>query len=224
MKNKHRFSKGHGMKKYLCIAMLGALCLQGIPAQETEGKQIENLRSAVKTANPGDYILLPSGHRYVLGKAEIAIVNGVFNYEDLSDVPSEKREDGTEIKHISASHSAYLFPDGQSTHVIKTGAAFGPFREHLRAQYKPVPFMDVFPQAPLPRPKFDVFRARVRFQLYSDGQDELQVVEVTAYNWQGMNFLEKLCSQPGFSWGRQSSGESSYKPVGETHTIEFADE
>jgi predicted small secreted protein len=89
-----------------------------LSAQQTSngnaGREIKNLVSAVKTASPGDYIVLPSGKRYVLTKEEIDILKGNFDYGDLSGVETETRSDGTEIKTISESHTAFIYADGQS--------------------------------------------------------------------------------------------------------------
>ncbi|GHU77523.1 hypothetical protein FACS189461_5850 [Spirochaetia bacterium] len=98
-------------------------------AQETigGGKEIGNKLSEVKAAKPGDYILLPSGKKYILTKEEIAIVKGEFDYEDLSAVETEILDDGTEIKAISTAHVAYIYSDGQSTHILKTSVSFTAF-------------------------------------------------------------------------------------------------
>ncbi|MDR2701355.1 MAG: hypothetical protein LBB72_02865, partial [Spirochaetaceae bacterium] len=100
-----------------------------------EPKQIENKISAVKNANPGDYILLPSGKKYTLTKEEIAIAKGEFNYENLSDVETTVESDGTEIKTISQGHIAYIYPDGQSTHILKTNISFTAYMRYVKDAY-----------------------------------------------------------------------------------------
>jgi hypothetical protein len=195
-------------------------------AEETinEGKEIENLLSAVKAANPGDYILLPSGKRYVLTREEISIVKGEFDYEDLSEVATETLDDGTEIKTISRSHTAYIHPDGQSTHILKTSVSFTAFMRHIDDTYFITYFIDdddnVNDYAAIDSPEFNVFRASVQFQTVSDGIEELQALTITVYNYDEKNFIMKYCEKPDMIWGNISD-KGTYKPVGETHKIEF---
>jgi hypothetical protein len=188
------------------------------------GEEIENLVSAVKAANPGDYILLPSGRKYILTKEEIAIVNGSFDYADLSVVETETRDDGTEIKTISESHVAYIYPDGQSTHILKTNVSFGPFLQHIEERYHITRYIDQLngfhDYLPISSPRFNVFRASVQFQTISNGVEELESVTVIAYNYRGENFIMKYCVIPDMVWGNVSE-DGSYKPVGETRQIEF---
>jgi hypothetical protein len=188
------------------------------------GREIKNLVSAVKAANPGDYIVLPSGKRYVLTKEEIAIVKGDFDYEDLSGVETEVRQDGTEIKTISKAHVAYVYPDGQSTHILKTNISFTAFMRHIAGAYFVVDYVNstggTSEYTTIEPPAFDVFRASVQFQTLSDGIEELKALTVTAYNYDGDHFMMKYCSKPDMAWG-YISDRGSYKPTGETHQIEF---
>ena len=72
------------MRKLLILTII-FLSIPLLFAQENVyvGKEVPNLVSAVKAANPGDYILFPSGKRYVLTREEIDILNGSFDYYDL---------------------------------------------------------------------------------------------------------------------------------------------
>ena len=207
------------------IVLFHALLLS---AQENSdsyvGKEIQNLVSAVKAANPGDYILLPSGRRYVLTKEEIAIAKGEFDYDNLTGVKTEIAEDGTEIKTISQAHIAYVYPDGQATHILKTGISFTAFMRHIQETFFLAYYID-YNEMPneylkIAPPSFSVFRASVQFQTISDGIDELQSLNVTIYNYDGENRYVRYCSQPDMIWGYVSS-RGSYSPVGESRRIEF---
>jgi uncharacterized protein YxeA len=191
---------------------------------ETEPKEIENKISAVKNANPGDYILLPSGKKYILTKEEIAITKGEFDYENLSDVKTEVEEDGTEIRTISQAHIAYFYPDGQSTHVLKTNISFTAFMRHIQETFFLAQYVDNFERmkeyVDVEPPEFTIFRASVQYQTMSDGIDEIQALTITAYNYDGKNLQIKYCSEPDMIWGNVS-GRGSYSPTGESHKIEF---
>jgi hypothetical protein len=216
------------MKKYIIVFSLVFLFTPLVFAQETSrgyaGKEIKNLLSAVKTANAGDYILLPSGKKYVLTKEEIAIARGEFNYEDLSSVKTIVEEDGTEIKTISQSHIAYVYPDGQATHILKTGISFTAFMNHIQETFFLAQYIDLREDAHeyvnIDPPRFSVFRASVQYQTISDGIDELQALDITVYNFDGENMHIKYCSKPDMIWGNISES-GSYKPVGESRQIEF---
>lgn len=197
---------------------------QEAPSGEYTGVEIENTIAAVKAANPGDYILFKSGKRYVLTKEEIDIVRGNFDYDDLSDVNTVYQEDGTEIKTISEAHVVYAYPDGQSTHLLKTGASFTSYLKYIEKKYQIALYVDYFQDlhdsAPVKPPSFDVFRAAVVIQTISNGINEMQGVTITAYNYKGENFLMKYCSEPDMYWGFISE-EGSYKPTGESRQIDF---
>jgi hypothetical protein len=191
---------------------------------DNDGQEIKNLVSAVKAANPGDYILLPSGKKYILTREEIDIVRGDFDYEDLSLVKTETLDDGTELKTISEAHVAYLYPDGQATHILKTGVSFTSFMQHIEDTYHITRYVDLLDEfhdfREINSPRFKVFRASVQFQKISNGIEELDSVTITAYNYGGENFIMKYCSNPNMIWGNISD-EGSYAPTGETREIEF---
>jgi hypothetical protein len=195
-----------------------------LPLTSNEGRQIENLLSAVKAANPGDYILLPSRKKYVLTKEEIAIARGEFDYEDLTSVKTEGREDGSEIKTISEAHIAYVYPDGQSTHILKTKVSFTAFMRHIEETFYLTQFIDCAETAhdymEIESPEFNVFRASVQFQTLSDGIEELQGITITVYNFDGENKIVKYCSRPEMIWGNISD-RGAYMPTNESHVIEF---
>jgi len=189
-----------------------------------EPKQIENKISAVKNANPGDYILLPAGKKYTLTKEEIAITRGEFDYENLSDVETTVESDGTEVKTISQGHIAYIYPDGQSTHILKTNISFTSYMRYVRNTYFLAQYID-YSETPneymeIDPPGFTVFRSSVQYQILSDGIDDLQALTVTIYNYDNINRMVKYCSKPDMIWGYISE-RGAYKPVGESHQIEF---
>jgi hypothetical protein len=215
------------MKKIFILGIM-VFYISLIFAQETsgvyEGKEIKNLVSAVKTANPGDYILLPSGKKYILTKEEIAIARDDFDYENLSEVATEIRKDGTEIKNISQAHIAYVYPDGQATHILKTNVSFTAFMRHIQETFFPVYYIDLLESAhksiDIDPPDFSVFRASVQYQTISDGIEELQALNITIYNYERENIYMRYCSKPDMVWGNISE-QGSYKPIGESHQIEF---
>ena len=216
------------MRKCFGVLALFLCVLSGVFAQNTSaedgGSEIPNTVAAVKAANPGDYILLKSGKKYVLTAEEIDIVNGRFNYGDLSGVKTETRNDGTKIKTISEAHTVYAYPDGQSQHIIKTGVSFSAYMEFVEEKYHVARYVDILDEYHdlriINSPRFDVFRASVQFRTLSNGTEEVEDVTVIAYNYRGRSFMVRYSSAPDMVWGNISS-EGSYKPTGETHEIEF---
>jgi len=214
------------MKKLFTLLLVSlSLNLYAQSSNEMEGpKEIENKISAVKNANPGDYILLPSGKRYILTKEEIAIVKGDFNYDDLSNVETTIEEDGTEVKTISQAHIVYVFPDGQSTHVLKASFSFTAYMRHIKKTFYLAHYIDWY-ETPndylnIAPPEFDVFRAKVQYQMISDGFEEMQSITIMAYNYDSQNMMIRYTSKPDMIWGHIDE-RGSYKPVGETREIEF---
>ncbi|MCL2832901.1 MAG: hypothetical protein FWD78_07005 [Treponema sp.] len=207
--------KKSGFLFLLLLSLSFALWAEGSPDMGA-GKEIPNQLSAVKAANPGDYILLPSGKRYVLTKQEIEIAAGTFNYNDLSGVNAETRSDGTKVLSISQSHIVYNYPDGQSSHLFKTETSFSSFMNYLLGKYYITHYMDYVGNSNdymrIGAPSFSVFRANVQFQNISNGTEVLESVTITAYNYKGENYVMKLCSSPDFIWGNV---EGTFKPVGE---------
>ena len=207
----------------LLLSLLSLNVYSQISAGTEEPKEIENKVSAVKSANPGDYILLPSGKKYVLTKEEIAILRGEFNYEDLSNVETKVEDDGTEIKTISQAHIAYVYPDGQSIHILKTSISFTAFLRHIKETFFLAHFVDWWENyheyREIDPPEFSVFRAKAQFQIISDGIEELQSIIITVYNYDGQNSISRYVSKPDMIWGYIDQ-RGSYKPVGETHEIE----
>jgi hypothetical protein len=215
------------LKKWTIILALLFSVSFILPAQQTSsgnaGREIKNLVSAVKTASPGDYIVLPSGKRYVLTKEEIDILKGNFDYEDLSNVETETRSDGTEIKTISEAHTAFIYADGQSTHILKTGISFTLYMEnYIDKKYNMGYYVDILggrhDLLSIDSPRFDVFRASIQFQPISDGIEEEESLTITAYNYQGQSFVMRYYSSPGFVWGYV---QGNWETKGETREIEF---
>jgi hypothetical protein len=211
----------------LCfLAMILSIPL-ALPAQTaaevSAGKEVRNLVSAVKSASPGDYILLPSGKKYILTKEEIAIARGEFDYEDLSGVKTETLKDGTEIKTISTAHTAYVYPDGQSTHLVKTGVSFTAYmKQYIEPKYLTGKYIDYAGAAhdyrTIAPPEFGVFRASIQFHTISNGANEAEEITVTAYNYYGRNYMQRYYTGPNWSWGNVYG---NYRPVGESHSLYF---
>jgi len=189
-----------------------------------EGREVLNLTSAVRGANAGDFITLPSGGKYVLTKEEIEIANGTFDFGDLSGVAGETRDDGTVVKTISQAHTAFVFPDGQSAHLLKTIGSFTEYmQQYIERNYYLGYWIDVAGNTHEAMPNgsatFYVFRATVQFYTISDGFNSAEVAEVTAFNYKGQNFVMRYFSTDGgWEWGYVNG---TFSPVGETHEIEF---
>ena len=210
------------VKNAICILLALSFFTISAFAQDREAKEIPNLISAVKSASPGDYIVLPSGRRYVLTNEEIQIVNGSFNFEDLSSLPAVSRDDGTEIITISEAHKAFVYPDGQSIHILRTSISFSAYLEHyIEAKYHIGHFVDIYGEAQISsiiEPGAKVFRAYVEFQPISDGVNMVLMVSVTAYHYKGESFRRRYYPTNGWSWGNVTG---NYTPVGEPRRVEF---
>ena len=214
------------MKKIICFGFCVVFFLPSYFAyaqENTEVREIPNLVSAVREANPGDYILLPSGRRYTLTSAEIEIVRGNFDYGDLSALPTETRSDGTEVITISEAHTAYIFPDGQSVHMLKSGRSFSEYmRNYVENRYYIAHYIDYLGNphifGPAPQRDIPVFRAAVEFYLVSDGNEIHENVTVTAYNYRGETFRMIYGPTSDWQWGNV---RGNFSPIGESHTLEF---
>jgi len=187
-------------------------------------EEVPNLLSAVMRARAGDYIRLPSGKPYILTRAEIDIANGRFDFGDLSGLESEVMDDGTEVKTISAAHKVFIYPDGQSTHLMKTVGSFTSFTE----QYLDRSFflgdwvdddLEPHPAKPGIAPDFDVFRAIARFCVISDGHLSVLRIEVNVYNLGGEHREMRYYSEDGFEWGNVI--DYGFRRVGESQGIDF---
>jgi len=191
---------------------------------EYVGREVANIISAVKGANPGDFIVLPSGRRYVLTQEEIDIINGRFDFSDLSGVASETTDDGTEIITLSEAHKVFVYPDGQSTHMLRTAGSFTRFmQEYVERYYILGQYVDILGNrhdaGPNGSPRFYVFRAGVQIQTISDGANDVQRVIVTVFNYFGENFIMRYYSADGFEWGNVRGG--TFVPIGEPRHLEF---
>ena len=176
---------------------------------ERTGREIANHIDAVRSAQPGDYILLPSGNKYILTEADIMIAGGTFDYGDFSGIATEISDDGTEIKTISQAHEIRTYPDGRTVHILKTNGAFTSFMNHIEEKYHLIQYLDssgiLHDSKPLDSPEFDVFRVFVQSETISNGFYELESLAVTVYNHEGVNFTVKYSSAPGMVWGLVSS-------------------
>ena len=222
------------MKKGLCFLFILCMFSISLLAQETSGEgaiaadyagvEIPNTIGAVKNANPGDYILLKSGKKYILTKEEIAIVRGDFDYNDLSGVETEYREDGTEIKTISQAHSVYAYPDGQFAHLLKTHASFSAYMRYIEKKYYIALYIDYFGEyheyIPIESRSLNVFRAVVEIQTISDGFSEMEAITISVFNHKGENYMMKYCAEPDMFWGNISD-EGVFRPTGESRQLEF---
>ena len=201
----------------------------GLAPDDKTGKEIPNLQAAVREANPGDYIALPNGSRYVLTKEEIAIARNEFDYGDLSRIKADVKPDGTRVKTISPAHTVFEYPDGQSVHVIKTSQSFTAFmHSYIVPNYYLGPYIDYLGNAHASKifdpPAFDVFRAAVQFQYLTDGVDLVMAAFVRAYNYKGgvidenENFEIEFFPTDDWAWGYVNG---THKPVGEKREIIF---
>jgi len=178
---------------------------------ERAAREIANQADAIISAQPGDYILLPSGKKYILTKEEIMIAGGTFGYENLSEVAIETKADGTVIKTISQAHEISIYPDGRTVHVLKTKAAFAYSLKYIEENYHLTQYLDssgiLHDSRQIDPPNFSVFRAFVQFGTITNGADELASLSVSVYNHEGKNFVMKYCSAPDMVWGLVSSEE-----------------
>lgn len=193
-----------------------------------QAKEIPNLLSAVKAAGPGDYILLPSGKKYVLTKEEIAIARGEFDFGDLSGVRTNVQDDGTEVKTISEAHTVYVYPDGQSAHLLKTALSFTEYMKYVEKRYYISHYIDREKKyndyAAIGSPRFKVFRASVQIAKIFNEQETLDYLTITVYNYTvgrpGGSYLMHFCEKPNFVWGN-TDGTSSYRSTGKTRQLDF---
>jgi len=174
-------------------------------------EEIPNQIGAVRSADPGDYILLPSGKKYVLTEEEIKVANGTFGYEDLNNVASKTRADGTIIKTVSQAHEIKIYPGGEIVHVIKTKAAFDYTLKFIEDNYHLMRYLDeavvLRDSKPIAAPDFRVFRVFIQTKSIISEYGPLEIVAVTAYNYEGQNFVTKYCSTPDMVWGLVSPTE-----------------
>jgi hypothetical protein len=222
------------MKNWLWILVFFAFFSTILLAQEKStdssdlyidiGTEIQNTVIAVKTARPGDYIVLKSGKKYILTKEEIEIVRGEFDFSDLSEVYTEIRDDGTAVKSISGAHKVYQYPDGQFSHLLKTGASFSALMGYIESKYHIALFNDYYDKlhesVPVSPQSFNVFRGIIQFQVLSDGQKKMESITITVYNHNDNNYKMRYCSMPEMIWG-YISDEGAFNPVGEAYEMEF---
>jgi len=168
-------------------------------------QEIPNQIDAVQSADPGDYILLPSGNKYVLTEEEIMIANGSFSYESLNNVATKTRADGTVIKTVSQAHEIQIYPGGEIVHVIKTKAAFAYTLKYIEDNYHPMRYLDeavvLRDSKPITAPDFRVFRVFIQSEAIISEYGPLEIVAIIAYNYEGQNFVTKYCSTPDMVWG-----------------------
>jgi hypothetical protein len=202
------------MKKWAGVFIGLLLFPFALFAQEISGEEIPNQVDAIMSAQPGDYILLPSGNRYVLTKEEIMIMNGTFGYENLSDVASETKADGTVKITISQAHEIYIYPDGRTVHVLKTRAALAYSLRFIEENYHLMRYLDssgiLHDSKPIDPLGFNVFRVFVQFETITNEFTKLDVMAINIYNYEGRNFTTKYSSTPNLVWGMVSS-EGSYR-------------
>jgi len=206
------------MKKWAGV-FIGLLLFQFVSfAQETDDgaepappKEIPNQVDAIMSAQPGDYILLSSGNRYVLTREEIMIMNGTFGYQNLYDLASEIKADGTEKKTISQAHEIYIYPDGRTVHILKTRGAFAYSLKFIEENYHLMRYLDssgiLHDSKSIDSPDFNVFRVFIQAETIINGFDKLEILAINVYNYEGKNFTAKYCTAPDFVWGLVSSAE-----------------
>jgi len=206
------------MKKWAGV-FIGILLFSFVlSAREASGEEIPNQADAITSAQPGDYILLPSGNKYVLTKEEIKIADGTFEYTDIANAPGETKADRTVIKTISQAHKIRIYPSGKTVHVIKTRAAFDYSLKFLEDNFYPMRYIDssgvLRDSKPIAQPRFYVFRAFIQTESITNGVDELTYFIVSVYNFEGENYVIKYCTVPDMVWGLVSSGTSEFVPAG----------
>ena len=176
-----------------------------------QGTEIPNQADAIISAQPGDYILLPSGKKYILTKEEIMIAGGTFGFENISDAATTTKADGTVVKTISQAHEIYIYPDGRTVHVLKTRAAFAYSMRYIEENYYLMRYLDssgvLRDSKPIDPPDFYAFRVFIQSEIISNGVDRVEILVINAYNYEGNNFTKKYCSVPNFVWGMVSSAE-----------------
>jgi hypothetical protein len=205
------------MKKGAGVFIGMLLFLFVLSAREASGEEISNQADAIISAQPGDYILLSSGNRYVLTKEEIMIAGGTFGYADIINAPSETRADGTVIKTISQAHKVRIYPTGKTIHVLKTRAAFAYSLKFIEDNYYLMHYIDstgvLRDSKPIAQPGFYVFRVFIQTETITNGVDELTFFIVSVYNHEGENYVIKYCTVPDMVWGLVSSETAEFVPA-----------
>ena len=205
------------MRKWAGVFIGMLLFLFVLSAQEASGEEIPNQADAITSAQAGDYILLPSGNRYVLTKEEIMIAGGTFGYADIANAPSETKADKTVIKTISQAHKIRIYPSGKTVHVIKTRTAFEYSMKFLEDNFYLMRYIDssgvLRDSKPVAQPRFYVFRAFIQTESITNGVDELTYFIVSVYNHEGENFVIKYCTVPDMVWGLVSSETAEFVPA-----------
>jgi hypothetical protein len=169
--------------------------------------QIRNLRSAVKAAKPGDYIILPSGKKYVITKEEIDIVNDRFDYGDLSRVEAKILQDETKELTISEGHKVYIKPNGDTMHRLITERAFVEFMRYVEKNYYLGTYRNSAgreSQSRQDRPPENSSRFLAKVELFpiSDGTSFVQALEITVVNYQNRSYTARFfATDENWIWG-----------------------
>lgn len=176
----------------LAIALLSA---------SVYAKEIPNTVDAVKSAEPGDYIVLMDGSHYVLVAEEIAITNGGFDYEgDALKKNEVPRSDGGAEYNITAVHKRIVWPDGKSMDVLTTRRAFDAYVGYLAEHYDIVPFTNygelVGNSYPAIVPDgLETFRGKVYRTFLTDGEKKYVYIDAREYNRTSKGDGTKRCYQ-----------------------------
>jgi hypothetical protein len=151
--------------------------------------EIPNTIGAVKSAKPGDYIVLKDGSHYLLVEEEIAIVNDKFDYNDDKALKENNvpRSDGGTEYNITSSHKRIIWSDGKSMDVLTTRRAFDAYIKFLAVNYDPIPFSrynsiigSTYPM--IPPEGLETFRGKVYRTFVTDGVETLEIFEVKEFN------------------------------------------
>jgi hypothetical protein len=168
------------------IAFIGFFAVTLISAFAEE---IPNTVGAVKSAKPGDYIVLQDGSHYVLTGAEIAIVNEKFDYNEVEALKENEvpRADGGTEFNITSAHKRIIWPDGKSMDILVTRRAFDDYMKFLVEQYKPIPYTSyeevIGNSYPINVPdELESFRGRVYKTYITNGVETLEIFEVKEFN------------------------------------------
>lgn len=148
--------------------------------------EIANTLGAVKKASPGDYIVLKDGSHYEVTAAEIAIVNGSFDYGS-GEQEGVLREDGGMEYNITAAHKRVVWQDGKSVDIFTTTRAFDAYVKFIAQHYDVIPFTNYgefvgnsYP-AIVP-PELTTFRGNVYHTFLTNGVDTYDYIDVKEYN------------------------------------------
>lgn len=168
--------------------VLTALCAASLCAPTLAAGEVPNTLGAVKTAKPGDYIVLRDGSHYVLVASEIEAVNGTLDYDDEALKQNEvPRSDGGIEYNITSAHKRIVWEDGKSMDILTTTRAYDAFIKYLSERYDVIPFTNYgeFVGNSFPAIVPDgllTFRGKVYSTTLTNGVDTYDYIDAKEYN------------------------------------------